>query len=80
MEKLESPKRPSTWNSHRRGQVPQYKYKTINDIYTSNDFKGFHNVYGVIIDSRLPEKSKGSGTVNFFFVCLHLKICTCICI
>jgi len=54
-------KRPSTWNSNRRGQVPKYVYNRLKDIYSSDDPKEFHNLYGVVIDIRSAEKSKGSG-------------------
>ena len=57
-----SPARPSTWNSSRRGQVPKYIYKSIKEIHLAeSDSKQSHNVYGVVIDARPPEKSKGSG-------------------
>lgn len=65
MENTQSPMRPSNWNPHRRGLVPQYKYKTVKEIYSSNDSKEFHNVFGVVVDSRPVEKSKGSGLRNF---------------
>ena len=57
-----SPAKPPTWrNYNRRGQVPKYIYETIKDLQSSDNPKKVHNVYGVVIDNRSAEKSKGSG-------------------
>ena len=61
MAKDHSPARPTTWNSNRRGQVPAYVYKTINELFSSPNADKFYNLYGVIVDGRSAEKSKGSG-------------------
>ena len=73
--KSKSPLRPSAWHNHRRGQVPNYVYKSIKEIYADNDSKQSYNLFGVVIDSRPAEMSKGSGK---FFVFLSIILLCCV--
>ena len=52
-------------NGERRGAITNYEYQTLGEIsqipHNASSVKRTHNVFGVVIDHRPVEKSKGSG-------------------